>query len=146
MSTTDVTQEAREWRRLRAWELKQQGWRQKDIAAALGVTEGAVSQWLKRAEQGGGREALRHVPPPGRQARLTVEQRARIPELLVRGPEAGGFRGDVWTAGRVARVIEREFGVRYHPDHVAKLLRRAGWSPQLPISRASRRDERAIET
>lgn len=41
--------EWREGRRLRAWQLKQQGWRQKDIAIALGVTDGAISQWLSRA-------------------------------------------------------------------------------------------------
>src|SRR5436190_15556623 len=145
MSTTEVGQEAREWRRMRAWELKQQGWTRKDIAAALGVTEGAVSQWMKRARAGGGAEALRHSSPPGRGARLTAGQRARIPELLARGAEASGFRGDVWTAGRVAEVIWREYRVRYHRDHVGKLLREAGWSPQRPITRASRRDERVIE-
>jgi len=37
----------REERRKRAWALKEAGWRQKDIAEALGVSEGAVSQWLK---------------------------------------------------------------------------------------------------
>ncbi len=38
-----------EGRRFRAWELAQQGWKPTDIAAALGVTQGAVSQWLTRA-------------------------------------------------------------------------------------------------
>jgi transcriptional regulator with XRE-family HTH domain len=38
----------REERRKRAWALKQRSWLQKDIAAALGVSAGAVSQWLKR--------------------------------------------------------------------------------------------------
>ena len=66
--------------------------------------------------------------------------------MLARGAEASGFRGDVWTAGRVAEVIWREYRVRYHRDHVGKLLREAGWSPQRPITRASRRDERVIET
>ena len=61
------------------------------------------------------------------------------------GAEAFGFRGDVWTAKRVATVIRREFGVRYHPNHVGKLLRAAGWSVQKPIERASQRDEAAIE-
>jgi predicted transcriptional regulator len=37
-----------DWRRKRAWKLKEEGWQQKDIAADLGVSEGAVSQWLKR--------------------------------------------------------------------------------------------------
>lgn len=60
----------REGRRLRAWQLYQQGWKQKDIAEALGVTEGAVSQWMRRAKQDGP-DALRHQPPPGPQPKLT---------------------------------------------------------------------------
>ncbi|MBI3978729.1 MAG: helix-turn-helix domain containing protein [Chloroflexi bacterium] len=80
------TPEVREWRRLRAWELKQEGWSQRAIAAALGVTPGAVSQWIKRAITGGV-EALRHQPPPGPQPRLTEAQRAQVPALLARGAE-----------------------------------------------------------
>ncbi len=133
-----------EGRRLRAWQLKQQGWSQRDIARALGVTEGAVSQWMKRARVGGV-EALRHQPPPGPAFRLTDKQRAEIPTLLAKGAEAYGFRGQLWTTKRVAIVLEREFGVRYHPAHVSRLLRQIGWSVQKPIQRASQRDEAAIE-
>src|SRR5829696_2413859 len=46
-----------------------------------------------------------------------------------------------WTLGRVAAVIERLTGVRHHPGHVWRLLRRLGWSPQRPARRASERDE-----
>ena len=134
----------REERRKRAWALKQQGWLQKDIAAALGVSAGAVSQWLKRAREAGGVEALARRPPPGMTARLSPEQRAQIPTLLARGAEAHGFRGDVWTAARVAEVIRRTFGVRYHRDHVSRLLRQLGWSRQQPVERARQRDEAAI--
>ena len=135
----------REERRKRAWVLKQEGWLQKDIAAALGVSEGAVSQWLTRAREQGGVEALARRPPPGMRARLSPEQRAQIPALLARGAEAHGFRGDVWTAKRVAAVIWRTFGVRYHRDHVSRVLRQTGWSRQQPIERATQRDEAAIQ-
>jgi len=133
----------REERRKRAWALKEQGWRQKDIAEALGVSEGAVSQWLKRGREGGV-EALGAHPPKGVPARLSAEQRAQIPAWLAKGAEAYGFRGDVWTARRVAEVIHRTFGVRYHRDHVGRLLREAGWSRQHPIERATQREEAAI--
>ena len=43
----------REERRKRAWKLKEEGWQQKDIAVALGVSEGAVSHWIKRGREGG---------------------------------------------------------------------------------------------
>jgi transposase len=145
MATTAMSppRDWREARRLRAWELKRQGWQQQAIAAALGVTPGAVSQWLKRAAEGG-LEALRNRIRPGPTPRLTLEQRARIPELLAHGAEAYGFVGEVWTTARVAAVIAREFGVRYHPAHVSRLLRAIGWSVQRPIRRATQRDEAAI--
>jgi len=134
----------REERRKRAWLLKEQGWLQKEIAVALGVSEGAVSQWLKRGREGGGVEALGSHPGPGGVARLSAEQRTQIPALLERGAPAYGFRGDVWTANRVAEVIAQTFGVRYSRDHVSALLRRLGWSRQRPITRATQRDETAI--
>ena len=52
----------REGRRLRAWELRSKGWTQQRIADAPGVTQGAMSQWLKKAKEGGV-EALRHKKP-----------------------------------------------------------------------------------
>jgi transposase len=119
----------REIRRLRAWELHQQGWSQRHIATALGVTQGAVSQWLKRVRDGGGVAALRHCPAPGRVAALTEEQLSQLPALLARGTEAFGFRGDRWTTKRVAIVLTQVFGVSYHPDHVSRLLGKhcPGW-------------------
>jgi transposase len=134
----------REERRKRAWSLKEQGWLQKDIAVALGVSEGAISQWLKRV-RAGGIAALTSHPGPGRAARLSAEQRVQIPGLLARGAEAYGFRGDVWTANRVAEVIGQTFGVRYSRDHVSALLRQLGWSRQQPVTRATQRDEAAIQ-
>jgi transposase len=133
----------REWRRLRAWQLKQDGWKQRDIAVALDVSEAAVSQWLTRAHQGGA-AALHTAPRPGAPPRLTAAQRHQIPEFLWHGAEAYGFRGDVWTCARVARVIAEEFGVAYSKSQVSRLLRALGWSPHLPIRRAFQRDEAAI--
>jgi transposase len=134
----------REGRRLRAYELKQQGWKQTEIADALGVTEGAVSQWMKRAREEGV-EGLRHKPPPGATPRLSEQERTKLPELLAQGAEAHGFRGDVWTCERVAIVIRKEFGVSYHPAHVSRLLKALRQSLQKPQRRANQRDEEAIE-
>src|SRR4051812_19311924 len=99
----------REWRRLRALELQQAGWKQRAIAAALGVTEGAVSQWLTTAHHAGV-AALRSRPVPGAPPRLSAVQRRQLPEFLWHGAEAYGFPGDVWTCRRVAQVIQEEFG------------------------------------
>ena len=121
----------KEGRRLRAWELYQEGWKQRDIANALGVTQGAVSQWLKRGREGGV-ESLRHQPPPGATPRLS------------QGAEFFGFQGEVWTQPRVAILIRDRFGVSYDPSHVGRILKACGWSSQQPVHRATQRNEEAI--
>src|SRR5689334_13955976 len=113
----------RERRRMQAWELHQQGWSQHKIAANLGVSQSAVSYWLKRVREGGV-SALRRYQAPGRKAYLTNEQLAQLPSLLARGVESFGFAGTKWTTRRVAIAIHQQFGVLYHPGHVSRLLRR----------------------
>jgi transposase len=144
MRRKDEPTDWREGRRLRAWQLKEQGWRQKDIAEALGVSEGAVSQWIKRGRDGG-ENALKRTPPPGVRARLSNEQHQDLVQLLEQGAETHGFVGAVWTQNRVRQIIKRHFGVSYHRDHIGRLLRQIGWSVQKPQQRASQRDEGAIE-
>src|SRR5258708_21435720 len=127
----------------RAWERKEQGWKQQDIAAALGGTSGAVSQWLKRAREQGVAGRRRH-PARGRQPRSTAEQVAQLPALLERGAEAYGLRGQVWTCKRVAAVIRRTFGVTSHPAHVSRRLHAVRHSVQRPVTRATQRNATTI--
>lgn len=137
----------RDWkeaRRKRALELKALGWKQRQIAEALGVTEAAVSKWVAAAREKGP-DAWQAKPRPKGPRKLTHEQMQQLPELLGRGAEAYGFRGDVWTCARVAALIRREFGVSYHKAHVSRILKKLGWTPQLPIERAAQRDEVRIE-
>jgi transposase len=134
----------REGRRLRAWELRSKGWTQQRIADALGVTQGAVSQWLKKAKEGGV-EALRHKKPSGAPSRLTPSQKSELPELLSKGAESYGFRGEIWTCERVSEVIRKHYGVSYHPSHVSRILRSLRWSLQKPKRKAKQRKEDEIQ-
>jgi transposase len=129
---------------MRALELYRQGWLQRDIAAALGATESAVSQWLASARHGGPEALVSHINRRGVAPKLTPEPLRMIPDFLWHGAEAYGFRGDVWTCDRVAGVIREEFGVTYSKSQVSRLLKRLGWTPQVPITRAIQRDEEAI--
>ena len=142
-TTNTLPHDWQEGRRLRALELYEAGWKAIRIAEALGVTRGAVSQWLKAA-RAGGREALRRRPRLGQQPKLTAEQRAHLPALLAKGAEAYGFLGDVWTTARVAAIIRQAFGVQHHPAHLSRILAAIHWTVQKPVRRASQRDEAAI--
>ena len=87
---------------------------------------------------------LRSRPSLGHPSKLTFSQKRQIPEFLWHGAEAYGFRGEVWTGPRIAQVIEWELGVRYHRDHVSRLMKDWGWTPPIPITRAVQHDEAAI--
>jgi transposase len=114
------------------------------IAEALGASPSSVSGWLTAARSGGP-AALRARPRPGAPARLLPAEQRLIPDVLWHGPEAYGFRGEVWTCARVARALREEFGVPYHKGPVSRILRGRGWTPQGPITRAVQRDDEEIE-
>lgn len=137
------TPDWKEQRRWRALDLKRDGWTHHEIAEALDVTKGAVSQWMTRVAQEG-EEALCARPHPGAAPKLTPDQWQMIPEFLSHGAEAYGFRGELWTCARIREVIRREFSVTYHKDHVSRLLKVLRWTPQKPMERAAQRDEQKI--
>ena len=117
---------------------------QAEIARRMGVSRATVTRWKKLLEQEGIR-GLRARPHPGRPSKLSEEQWQHLLQILQRGAIAAGFPTERWTLQRIAEVIRREFGVRYHPRSLGRCLRARGWSPQRPIPRARERDEALVE-
>jgi transposase len=132
-----------EQRRLEAARMFAHGATQAEVARTFGVSPQAASVWYRRWHDGG-EAALQAAGRAGRQPRLSAAELQAVDQALRKGPEAFGFDTDLWTLARIAAVIERLTGVRYHPGHVGRLLRRLGWSPQRPARRAAERDEAAI--
>jgi transposase len=132
-----------ERRRRRAVALVKQGESPDDVAHFLGCGRSSVYTWLKLERQRP--EALAAKPHPGRTPRLSAEQLQELEGLLLEGAKAHGWRTELWTADRVAALIERRFGVRFHPEHVRKILkRRLRWTSQKPQRWARERDEAVI--
>jgi len=132
-----------EVRRRRAVAMLQEGVGVREVARRVGVGPGSVVRWrevYKRA----GEEGLKAKRHPGRKPKLSPQERQRVAVLLLQGPLAHGYGTDLWTLARVARLIDKEFGVSYHPGHVWRILREMGWRCQKPERRARERDEEAI--
>ena len=136
--------EALEVRRRIAGKLLQEGKGIREVARLVGASPSSVFRWKHLLEREG-MEGLKARPHPGKPAKLTPQQKQELAGILREGAQAAGFPTDLWTLARVAQVIERYFGVRYHPGHVWRILREIGWSPQKPERRARERDEEAIQ-
>ena len=134
---------ALERRRMEAARLLRQGLSQSEVARRVGVHRQSVNRWVGELEQSGV-GGLRRAARAGRPSKLSAAQLRDIEQALKRGPEACGFATGLWTARRVRDLIEYRTGVRYHEDHVWRILRQLGWSCQRPVGRALERDEAAI--
>ena len=135
--------DALEKRRLQAARLLKKGIHEAEVARCVGVHRQSVNRWARQlAEQG--ITGLKKAGRAGRKPKLTEADLGRIEAGLKRGPEVLGYDTSLWTAWRVADLIERECGVKYSPGHVWWLLRKLGWSCQRPTGRALERDEEKI--
>lgn len=136
--------EGLEQRRMQAVRLFEKGETQASVARLLGVSRTTAMRWAN-AWQEEGRDGLRAAGRAGRKPRLSEEQLSEVEEALLAGPIASGYPTAYWTLPRVAEVIERVAGTRYHPGHVWRVLRKLGWSRQKPTTRARERDDEAIQ-
>jgi transposase len=132
-----------ERRRRRAVALVEQGESRAAVARILGVHPKSLARWVRCARQPHGLEARpQRGPTPG----LSDAQLRQLEALLLQGAKHHGWHNELWTAARVTRLIERHFGIGYHPEHVRKILkRRLGWTSQKPRRKARERNDAEVE-
>jgi transposase len=118
-------------RRIHAVILNHEGKTSGDITSILKIPRSRVSEWLKNYEYYG-YEGLLEGYRPGRPAQLMEQQKSVLCDIIDSGPVAYGFLSGVWTSPMIARVVEQEFGISYHPGHVRRLLRQLDFSVQRP--------------
>jgi len=126
-------------RRFHAVRLSHQERSSGEIARVLDAPRSRVSRWLQQYEAHGW-EALLEGHRCGRPKALDAVQLSRLDDILDSGPVAYGFSSGVWTSPMIARVIEEEFAVSYHPGHVRKVLKAMGFSVQRPRRQLAKAD------
>ena len=137
--------EGLEKRRKDAARMFKAGTRQAEVARVLGVSRQSVSRWYKDWENAG-TKGLKAAGRAGRKPRITPTDLKKIDTALRKGARENGFTTDLWTLRRVAKVIEKITGVRYHQGHVWRILRETmGWSLQRPVKKAKERNEEAVK-
>jgi len=133
-----------EKRRRQAVQLLRAGQPMSAVAQQVQASVSSVWRWWQTYQRAGPR-GLRPTPTPGRPPRLSEGQLRTLEKILAQGPRRVGYPTDLWTLARVAQVIRREFGIRYNPSHVWRLLTGRGWQRQpLVLSETEKRTLRRM--
>lgn len=132
-----------EKRRLKAAKMFEKGNSAPEVAKSLGVARQVAYRW-KAAWVSAGHGGLLSKGRAGRKSRMCAEDTAKVAQALLAGPRSEGYKTDLWTLPRVALLIKKLTGLKYHPGHVWRLLGKLGFSCQRPERRAIERDEEAI--
>jgi transposase len=114
-----------------------------EVADFLGVDPSSVRRWLAAFRQDGV-AGLAARPASGRPPKLTPAREKIVRRWLLDNPTDHGFPTELWTTGRLALLIEEEWGVSFHPHYLAAWLRLRGYTPQLPRRVAREADQREI--
>lgn len=109
------------------------------VEKKFGVSSTAAREWRERWRNG-----TLQAQKQGRVSKLTEAQKKRLSTRVLKGPEAAGYRTQLWTLDRITALIRRTEQVRYRPRSVWHLLHELGFSCQKPSRRAKERDEKAI--
>jgi transposase len=112
---------------------------ERQAARIVGVGRRTLQEWIFRYRHAG-LAALEKGPHPGRSPKLTGSQFEELGRIIEQGPESVGLDTGVWTAPLAVDVVKKLFGVKYHPDHMRRILKRLGFSVQLPTRVLSRAD------
>jgi len=116
-----------------------EGWTHTQVAEFLNVNIRTVGLWWARhrADPVHGLDAKPH---PGAKPKLTSEQEAEVLSWFGQSPTAFGFANELWTAARVAQLIERKFGVAYNSHYLSDWLARRRITSQKPDTQPRERD------
>jgi len=135
-----------EERRKNAVKMVLDGATKSEVARSVGVSLTSVKNWCRTYLEGGEKlDALDAMKHTGRKSRMSGRQLDRLGNMLLKGAEHYGYEVDLWTTERIAALIEEKFKIRYHPDHVRKILHGMEFSSQKTEGWAREYDEEKVK-
>jgi transposase len=112
------------------------------VADTFGVDRTTLFRWVRRYELHGD-GGLQRKPGSGRPRLLADFDEVALNDIVLEPATCFGFETDLWTVGRLRRVIHDQYGVTVSPDTVWRRLRDAGFTYQKPERRYFEVDEEA---
>jgi transposase len=113
-----------------------------EVADAYGIDRGTLYRWMKRYEHNG-EDGLARKSGSGRPRKLEELNEGELRTIVLRPASAFGYETDLWTVGRLHRVIQERYHLAVSRDTVWRRLREAGLTYQKPEREYYEIDEEA---
>jgi transposase len=120
-----------------------EGYSTQEAADFLGVDPRSVRRGRAASCRHGG-DGLTAPSVPGRSPQLTTTQEKIVLRWLSDLPTEYGFTTDLWSAPRLAQLIEQEFDAHFHPHYLSTWLRQRGYTPPQPRRVPREQDDEAM--
>jgi transposase len=116
---------------------------QQEVAEFLGVSTRSVQRWMQ-AYRERGTAGLKAKPHPGATPKLSAAQERRVLQWFRHSPREFGFATELWSAPRVAQVIQRKFHKKFNWRYLNQWLAARRITSQKPERQARERDKREV--
>lgn len=143
MRTPGTAAELEKVRRLAIQRLLE-GYSAREVSDFLGIHIRTVYYWQASYRKQGD-DGLKSKPPPGRPRKLKPHQERIVLGWFRKSPKSFGFPTELWTARRVAQLIERKWGVSFNSRYLNSWLAARHITPQKPQRIPREADQEAIE-
>lgn len=101
------------------------------VATAYGVNRKTIARWVTRF-QNEGEDGLCRKAGSGRPRKLQDLNEDELRKIILQGALAFGYETDLWTVGRLQRVIVEQCFIQLSKNSVWRRLREAGLTYQKP--------------
>jgi len=146
--TRKLKPEVQQELRNQAIRLRKAGRRYKEIGEIVGVHPTNVCKWWKAYEQGG-QKAIRHKQRGRRKGvcrTLTDDQERELQRAIKdRCPDQLKLPFSLWTRIAVQQLVKQLYSVQMPIRTVGEYLKRWGFTPQKPLTRAYEKNPKAVK-
>jgi transposase len=116
------------------------------VAPQVGRTRQAVSDWVRRFNDGGPEGLGLDTHSPSR-PRLSDKELATLRQVVAKPPRDSGLKVGRWTSKGVAAYIRKQFGQKVHPETARRYVHRLGFvlkRPRKKLRKAKKAAQKAF--
>ena len=123
------------------YKLQEEGYSQTEIGKFYDLSQSAISLIIIEKRKG---LPERTEETRGQKSKLSSSELAELKKILGEKPALElGF--NYWNKWSIQALIKEKFGVHYHENYIWKIMKKIGFTSQIPQKKDYRQDPKAVK-